>query len=130
MKDRFIGFTSFFKYNIVALIATSVDFAVFIFLNDIVNLWYVFATLMSVTLGGVTAFFLNRNWVFPNHSKPISIQAVKYMAVWGGSLLLNTLGLYLLVENTACSETLSKLVVAVFVGVTYNFLMSKYFIYK
>ena len=56
--------SSFIKYNIVALVATSVDFIVFIFLNDIVNLWYIVASIISVTAGGVTAFLLNRNWVF------------------------------------------------------------------
>jgi putative flippase GtrA len=123
-------YKSFYKYNIVALIATSLDFISFIFLNDILNLWYVFATIISVSMGGVTAFLLNRNWVFPDTNKPVTTQAIQYVTVWSGSLVLNTIGLYLMVENSALTEVVSKLIIAILVGVSYNFLMSKYYIFK
>lgn len=122
--------TSFFRYNMVAILATTVDFLAFILLNNIFNLWYVASTFISAIIGGTLAFILNRNWVFLSKNGKPSFQVVKYIVVWGGSILLNTYGLYLIVENTNISEMLSKVLVSVFIGVSYNFLMSKFIIFK
>ncbi len=123
-------FTSFFKYNTVALIATGVDFSVFILFNDLLNLWYVFSTFISAVTGGATAFILNRNWVFQSKEKKVKTQIYRYILVWGGSIFLNTVGLYLLVENSTISELISKVIVTVLVGITYNYTMSQFYIFK
>jgi len=120
----------FLRYNVVAIIATVVDFCVFVLLNNVLNFWYVGATFTSAVIGGVTAFTLNRNWVFNSIDKKIKFQIAKYILVWGGSIFLNTYGLYLFVENTNISVIISKIIITVFVGISYNFLMSKFFIFK
>ncbi len=130
MSDKPNLFKSFFRYNTVAIIATAVDFGMFILFNDVFNLWYVLSSFLSAIIGGVTAFILNRNWAFYAMDKKLKIQAVKYVFVWGGSIVLNTYGLYLLVENSDINEVNSKMIVAVLVGVFYNFLMSKFFVFK
>ena len=122
--------TSFLKYNTVAIIATVVDFMVFVLLNDILNIWYIVATFLSSVTGGGTAFILNLNWVFKSNERKINYQIIKYFLVWGGSILLNTYGLYFLVENSNFSEIVSKITVSIFVGITYNYLTSRYFIFK
>jgi len=122
--------TSFIRYNMVAIIATSVDFISFILLKDVFGLWYVLSGFLSAVSGGITAFILNRNWVFYARSNGVVIQLVRYILVWGGSIFLNTYGLYLLVEYTTLNPLPAKVIVAVLVGVFYNFLMSKYFIFK
>ncbi len=121
---------SFLKYNIAAISATVVDFFTFIMLKDIFHLWYIFSTLISALLGGITAFTLNRNWVFHGKNGKLSSQIVKYLTVWGGSIFLNTYGLYLFVEYIEPDETISKIIVAAFIGFTYNFLLSKFLIFK
>jgi putative flippase GtrA len=122
-------FTTFIRYNIVAITATLVDFLIFIVLNNIFNIWYVLSTFLSAIAGGIAAFILNRKWTFFSKNN-IHIQILKYITVWGGSILLNTYGLYLLVENSTLGETSSKILVSIIVGLTYNFLLSKYYIFK
>lgn len=122
--------TMFLRYNIVAIIATLADFLIFIILNSMINLWYVLSTFLSAIAGGMIAFILNRNWTFFSKNNNARIQIAKYMVVWGGSILLNTYGLYLLVENSTLYETTSKVIVSIFIGITYNFLLSKYYIFK
>ena len=122
--------TSFFRYNTVAIVATSVDFTTFILLNDFLNIWYVISTFLSAITGGITAFILNRNWVFNSKNKQVHTQILKYIIVWGGSIFLNTYGLYILVENSNLSEIISKIVITVIIGISYNFLMSRFFIFK
>ncbi len=130
MDNRPNIFTSFIRYNIIAIIATMVDFSVFVLFNDVFNFWYVLSSFLSAFIGGITAFILNRSWAFSAKNKEIKTQALKYVFVWLGSITLNTYGLFLLVENTNFSEIISKIIIAVFVGVVYNFFMSRFFVFK
>ena len=122
--------TAFIRYNIVAVLATVVDFLVFILLTEVFEVWYVVATFISAVSGGIAAFILNRNWAFMSRDGHLSQQAKKYFLVWGSSILLNTSGLFLLVENTNISEIISKIIVSVIVGLGFNFLMNKFFVFK
>ena len=122
--------TTFFRYNVVAILATIIDFLIFILLSEIIGIWYVASTFISAICGGIAAFIFNRNWAFMGKAGKISYQALKYLTVWGGSILLNTLGLYLIVENTDLGGVVSKIIVSVIVGIGYNFLMNKYFVFK
>ena len=130
MKERPGALTSFFRYNIIAVLATLVDFLIFILLYEIFDIWYVASTFMSAICGGVAAFILNRNWTFMGKDGKLSSQAIKYLLVWGSSILLNTAGLYLIVENTDMGGIVSKIIVSVIVGICFNFLMNKYFVFK
>ena len=121
---------TFFKFNIIATLATSVDFSVFTILFKGFDVWYLASTFISTIIGGIVAFILNRNWVFRRKDGKISNQAVKYIIVWFGSIFLNTLGLYVFVENTNLNELISKILISIIVGVFYNFIMTNYFVFK
>ncbi len=122
--------TSFFRYNIVAIIATSIDFLVFILLTEALQLWYLFSAIVGAVLGGITAFVLERNWTFMKSDGKLSCQSVKYFMVWLASIFLNITGLYIMVEYAACRYIFSKVVVAIVVGIGFNFLTHKYFVFK
>ena len=130
MTEKPKTLTSFLRYNIVAVIATITDFLVFIMLTEGVGIWYVVSTFISAVTGGVVAFIINRNWVFMEKDGKLTGQAVRYILVWGGSILLNTFGLYLIVENTRLSEIIAKVIVAIIVGLGFNFLMNKFFVFR
>lgn len=121
---------SFFKYNVVALIATSVDFLVLISLTELAGFWYLISAFLGAVAGGFVGFVLERNWTFMSTSGSISKQAAKYILVSIGSILLNTLGLYLIVELSALPYIYAKVIVATLVGVGFNFFMHKYYIFK
>lgn len=130
MTDKPKALTTFFRYNVVALIATVVDFSLFIFLSQVLNVWYVLATFVSAVTGGIVAFILKRNWAFVSKDKRMSSQVIKYIIVWGGSILLNTWGLYLMVEHTSLEHVIAKVIVAVTVGIGFNYVLYKYFVFK
>ncbi|NPA45544.1 MAG: GtrA family protein [Chlorobi bacterium] len=121
---------SFFKYNIVAIIATSSDFLVFILLFKIFKIWYVEAAFTGAVTGGFVAFILNRKWTFIKKDGKLTKQAIKYLIVWTSSIFLNTYGLYLFVESSNLSEVISKIIVSVSVGIGFNYFMYKYFVFK
>ena len=130
MQEKPKTIISFFRYYVVAVLATIIDFSAFILLSEIIDFWYVSSAFISAFFGGVAAFLLNRNWTFMGKDGKLSIQAIKYLIVWGGSILLNTIGIYLIVENTSIEEIVSKIIISITIGVCYNFLMNKYFVFK
>tara|TARA_R110002050_G_scaffold20348_1_gene57643 strand:- start:31581 stop:31976 length:396 start_codon:yes stop_codon:yes gene_type:complete len=120
----------FFRYNTVALFATTIDFVCFFLLFEMFDFWYVLSASISASLGGIAAFIMNWKWVFKTQKKRWYTQFIKYVIAWGGSILLNIYGLYFLVENTEISEVMSKIMVSIIVGAFYNFLISKNIIFK
>ena len=130
MKYDLANITTFLKYNTVALIATLVDFTVLILFTDVFNFWYIFSAFWGAVSGGVVAFILGRNWAFVKKEDDLSIQAKKYIGVWVFSILFNVLGLYILVEFVELQYIISKIIVTITVGIGFNFLMQKYYIFR
>lgn len=122
--------TSFCRYNIVAITATAVDFFVLIFLTEVLHFWYMLSAFLGALMGGATGFAFGRNWVFMKKDGKLSSQAIKYLMVWIGSILLNISGLYLIVELIGIQYIISKVIVAVVVGIGFNFFMHKNFTFK
>ena len=124
--------TNFFTYlrsQFAALTATASDFTVTIFLKAIIGLWYVSAVALGAAVGALVAFFLNRNWVFKLKVNSIRVQAFRYGLVAGGSWVLNTGGVYLLTESLGISYLYSKIIVSIFIGLSYNYILAKRFVF-
>lgn len=123
-------FLSFLKYQIAAIIATSVDFGLFFILKDIFNVYYVVATAIGAFCGAVANFIICRNWAFVAKETKITYQIGKYIIVSAGSLLLNTLLVFILTELFQLHENYSRIITAIFVAITYNFILQKHFVFK
>jgi len=124
------NFTSFIRYNIVAGLATATDFLVLVLLTEAFQLWYMFSAVMGAVSGGVVSFILERNWAFHKRHGNIYKQTLKYSAAWVTSILLNTSGLFILVEYANIHYIVSKVIVAVVVGIGFNYLTHKHFIFN
>lgn len=121
---------SFFRYQIAAIIATGIDFGVYFLLKDGFHVWYVVATAVGAFSGAVVNFIICRNWAFAAKETKITLQASKYIIVSAGSLLLNTLLVFVFTNYFLLHENYSRVITAIFVAVTYNFLLQKYFVFK
>lgn len=120
----------FIKAQASSLAATIVDYSTAILLNQVLGVWYIAANIAGNIAGGVTNFFVNRNWVFKKDKGPVKLQAVKYILVWGGNMVLNTGGVWLLVNYRILPYFWAKLTVAIVVGFTYNYMIQKRFVFK
>jgi len=118
------------KYNMVAIIATTVDYGVFLILSEAIHVWYLLASFIGLIAGGLTAFVLQRNWTFKKKDGKLSKQAIRFFFVWTTSIILNTVGLYLAVEYVEIQSIIAKATVSIIVGIGFNFLMNKYFVFK
>ncbi|PKP33591.1 MAG: polysaccharide biosynthesis protein GtrA [Bacteroidetes bacterium HGW-Bacteroidetes-16] len=130
MKRKPNRLPTFLRYNVVSIVATSVDFVVLIGLTEIAHLWYLFSAYEGALAGGITGFILERNWVFKRKEVKLTTQSTKYLLIWIVSIVLNTGGLYLMVELSGYQYIISKIIVSVLVGVGFNYLMHKYYIFK
>ena len=122
--------TLFAFAQIAAMAGTAVDFAFFFFLNNVVGTWYILANVIGSIMGAITNFMLGRYWVFDSTKRKIKNQAFRYFIVSAGSLLLNTVGIYVVTEYFGVNSNWSKIIVSILVGVTYNFILQKNFVYK
>lgn len=121
---------TFVKAQAASLSATLVDFSVFLLLTEIFNCWYLAASITGTISGGITNFMLGRMWVFNARDGRIPKQAVKYMLVWAGNLLLVSAGVFIVKEYVGLTPLLSKIIVSLLVGFTYNYLLQKRFVFK
>ena len=122
---------SFMRYNVSALIATAADFLVLSLLHYGLGMYYVYATAIGAVAGAVVSFFLGRHWAFMNKEGKLSTQSIKYIITSGFSLLLNVAGMYLLVDILGISNIIiAKTIIALTVGILFNFPMQRFFIYK
>ncbi len=120
----------FLKYNVVAAVATAVDFTILVFMTEVLQIWYLLSAITGAVTGGIMSFFLERNWTFKKKDGKISKQALKYSLIWITSIILNISGLYLFVEYFGIEYIISKIIVAITVGIGFNFLTHKYYIFK
>ncbi|OYY07843.1 MAG: hypothetical protein B7Y66_12000, partial [Sphingobacteriia bacterium 35-36-14] len=68
----------FIKAQASSLIASATDFAVTVFLVEVIHLLAIVAAAIGTITGGVVNFLLGRNWVFKAGSSPIPKQAFRY----------------------------------------------------
>ncbi len=121
---------TFLKANISSSIASFFDYLITIFLVSFLRADVVIASTTGTLCGGIINFLIGRNWVFESKNRKANHQAVRYGIVWGGNLLLNTGGMYLMTKGLKVHYVVSKLFVSLIVGFCYNYTMQKKYVFK
>lgn len=120
----------FLKAQASSLMATAADFICTVVLKEVFGVWYILANIIGVTTGGLVNFFINRDWVFEGREKEIKFQAIRYFIIWTGNLVLNASGVWLLTQFGPFNYIVSKVIVSLIVGWTYNYFLQKNFVFK
>ena len=121
---------SFFRAQVTALLATSVDFAVMILLKEVLDVWYLAAVIIGTLAGGFVGFMLGRYWAFISTEVKSIKQAKKYLVVMTGSFLLNVGGVYLMVGVFHFQYIIAKVIVSIIVGIGFNFFLQRLYVFK
>jgi len=85
---------------------------------------------IGTLVGGFVGFMLGRYWAFISTEMRSVKQAKKYLVVMAGSFLLNVGGVFLMVETLHFQYIVAKVVVAIIVGIGFNFFLQRYFVFK
>ncbi len=126
-RTSFLG--SFSRSQVSSFLATCVDFGLLFSLVEIVHVWYVLATASGALAGSITNFILGRLWSFEATHAQWHRQAYRYAWVSGGSLLLNSGGVYLMTGGLGVHYAVSVIVVSLVVGIAFNFPLQRYWVF-
>lgn len=101
------------------------------------------ATPVGAVLGGIVNCCINYKFTFHAGDCPVKAVAVKYVLIWLGSVLFNTVGTKLLANvldswhileaigfTNVGSFAAARLIVSLVVSLAWNFLMQKSFVYR
>ncbi len=120
----------FFKAQLSSLLATLVDFLIMVLSVEAGKLHYVIAATLGACCGALVNFIINRYWSFKATHTPAKQQGFRYSLVWIGSILLNVSGIYVLTHFLQIKYILSKIIVAIIVGLGFNYTLQKEYVFN
>ena len=121
---------TFIKANIASVVASLCDYLVTIILKEFFKTDPVPASICGTVAGGIVNFFICRYWVFNAGNSSIHFQGKRYLATWSGNLLLNSLGVYLLIDCAGFNYIIAKVITSLTVAVAYNYPLQKKYVFK
>jgi len=107
-----------------------VDMGSLFAMTEWLKIYYVVSAGLASALGAIVSFTILRYWAFEKTDKPIANQALRYIAVSLLILLLNMGGIYLFTEILGFQYMISKIIIAVIIGVFVSFPLFKWWVYK
>lgn len=121
----------FIKAQATLIVGSLADFMVTILLVQVFQCWYVTGNAIGNITGAAAQFILSRNWVFNTARQKSTtwVQLIKFVVMWAGNIALSAFGVYLLTHYTHLHYLVSKLIVSSLLGVSYNYLVSKKFVF-
>ena len=128
LKNLYCRFRHLILYGIIGSFSSSIDFAIFTLLVQIVGLHYLVANCISILAGITTSFFLNRNYNFKVKDNVRGRFAI-FLTVGLCGLMLSNIVLYVCVSILDMNKLVSKLLSIVLV-VFFQFLINKYITFK
>lgn len=121
-----MGLIQFVKFNLVGIVNTLVDFAVFTVLTFF-GMYYMAAQVISYSCGVANSFVMNKYWTFGDKSSPHGYEIFKFIAVNAVSLAVSLSILYPL--KPAIGVFSAKIIATLF-SVMINFAGSKLWVFK
>lgn len=116
-------------YLIFGVLTTLVNIISFYIFNNLFNIDYLIANIISWFLSIIFAYITNKNYVFKNHKEDNFKTFILFISSRLTTLLLDMLFMILLIEKIQISEINSKIIVQILV-VIINYLLSKLIVFK
>ena len=118
------------RYLIAGSTAASVDLLFLHLFTDFFGIWYVFSSVLAFIIAFFVSFFLQKYWTFKNkENKSRGKQMVYYFLIALMNLLLNSLGMYLIVEGTHLHYLIAQIFMGMAIAVE-SFIIYQIFVFK
>jgi putative flippase GtrA len=120
---------TFIRVQVASISGSLVDYLTTIIAVECFQWNYLIANGAGNILGGTLQFVLCKKWAFGLNAGNTGLQVSKFALVFLGNLLLSASGVYFLTHHLGINYLISKTLVSVFLGVTYNYYMQKKFVF-
>jgi putative flippase GtrA len=117
------------RHQTGAIVSTGVDFLLMIAWVEVGRGSPVTGTAIGASSGAVANFLIGRQWIFRATDRSVLSQGLRYALVALGSLGLNSAGEHLMLRSVGLPYVLARVLVAFFVGVSWNFPLHRYFVF-
>lgn len=136
-KPSRLTLAQFLKAQLSSLGATCVDLLVTALLFRLAGFSPFWSTLLGAVCGGIVNCITNYRWTFRGTDRSRRGVAIRYLVVWGGSILLNAWGVKaavaILPSHPAVTLTqlmVIRIIIAVLVAILWNFNLQKRWVYR
>ena len=116
------------KFSLIGLINTLNSWLIY-YILIFLNINYLISTTIAYLISSIIGYSLNKNWSFKNNNENHTKVIKKYYITYISSYCLNICIMYLLVNIFKCSNLIAPLLVLL-ITVPYNFILSKYWVFK
>lgn len=121
---------TFIKAQAASIVGSLADFFITILLTEVFHCWYITGNIAGNIVGAIMQFILCRSWAFNAADKQAIPQIVKFAIVWVGSIILSAIGVYIFTARLGFYYLLSKIIISILLGVTYNYFLQKRFVFS
>ena len=130
MSESFPNETKLFiRIQIASILGSAADYLITITLASWLNIYYLLANVTGNILGGTVQFWLCRKWAFHAVTGKLNGQIFRFALVFSLGLALSAGGVFLLTGCGHLHYVLSKTIISIFLGVTYNYWFQKKFVF-
>ncbi len=120
---------TFFRVQAASILGSLADYLTTIILVELFHCWYLVANLAGNICGGSLQFILSRNWVFHADKSKTGIQTIKFIFFFAGNIFLSAAGIYFFTHYLRINYIISKTLTSVLLGISYNYIMLKKFVF-
>jgi putative flippase GtrA len=124
----------FIKAQLSAFLGGAVDYFIMVFFTQIFNLHYTISIAIGGVIGAIVNFSFNKKRTFyskdTSYRKPMSEQLMKFVFVVVNSILLKSLGTYLITAFLGFDYRISRIATDLFVSIVFNYNMQKYWVFR
>jgi putative flippase GtrA len=120
---------TFLKVQAASVAGSIVDYLVTIILASGFHYWYLESSIVGNIFGAATLFILCRNWIFRRGKASVRLQIIRFILVFAGNMILASIGIYILTHFLKVHYIISKTIMSVLLGVSYNYIMQKKFVF-
>lgn len=127
--EQKVNYVQIVKFAVAGAIGAGIEICLYIFLVDFVQMYYLTANILSITVAVMVNYFISQKWVFNSGRYGKSLEFTVFVAVSLVALLLNQLLMWYFVGSVELDGKLSK-VLAIAIVAVFNFFGKKFFVFK
>ncbi len=130
MLERIFIFT---KAQMSAFTGGLVDYGVMVFFTEVFHVHYTISIIIGGVIGAIVNFSLNKKWTFYSKSHTyrhqLNGQLLRFVLVVVNSILLKSLGTYLITTYMHIDYKISRIIVDLIVSILFNYTLQRCWVF-